>query len=169
MISSTKDATTGIESAISQLKQLYGAATDDALAKRLGSTKSAVANWRRRGAIPAAVQQQVAKEYGPFAPGTFLEESIEHIRLFDLPRGLALYVYDRERDNFRAAHPSAERYSWWGFIVGDVERILRRYIREHLAGADEAELMKRCLHDIERRSIPDLEKLLAQLRAEVDE
>ena len=76
MITSTRAATIGIESAINQLKQLYGAATDQALAKQLGSTKSAVANWRRRGAIPAAVQQQVAKEYGPFAPARTLRNQL---------------------------------------------------------------------------------------------
>ena len=160
---------TNVEIAIKQLKQLYGVATDQALAERLGSTKSAVANWRRRGAIPASVQQQVAKEYGPFAPGTFSEEPLEHVRYFDVPRGLSLYVYDRERANFKSEADAVGRYAWWGFIVGDIERVLRRHIRERLGGVDVDELTRRCLSDIDRRAIPDLESLLAQLRAEVDE
>jgi len=156
---------------IDQIKSLYGAATDQALAERLGSTKSAIANWRRRGAIPASVQQQVAKEYGPFADGTFQEESLGHIRYYDAPRGLALYVYDRERETMKLGSKNPHRtYGWRGYVFGDIERVLRFHIRDRLADVEIGDpLMERCISDIDRRVIPELEKLLAQVRSEVDQ
>lgn len=49
-------------------------------------------------------------------------------------------------------------------------RVLRFHIRDRLADVEIGDpLMQRCISDIDRRVIPELEKLLAQVRSEVDQ
>lgn len=156
-----------VEKLIAQLKALYAVRTDEALAARLGSTKSAIAKWRSRGSLPAVVHQRVAKEYGPFYGDTFIEDSELHTRAFDIPRGLALYVYDRERAALSAFPTTADALLAWGFYIGDIERILRGHIASSLTDvANGRPLIERCVTQIDGRMIPELEKMVAQAKAD---
>lgn len=57
---------------IQNLKSHFGVETDDELARKIGTSKSTIASWRRRGTIPEAV-------YGHY----FQREGIDYFRIID--------------------------------------------------------------------------------------
>lgn len=151
---------------IDRMKVLYGVKEDQELAEKLGASKSAVANWRRRNAIPASVKEKVARQFGAVSVLGFFGEAWQGVRYLDNVHAVALHIYEDLRD--RIMFDSSERlwrFRWWGCTFEEIEAGLRDHIRKELAEVETGEpLISRCIADYEAGKIEAIETLFGRGR-----
>lgn len=116
---------------IERMKSAFGVVTDEALAAKLDLSKQAVANWRRRGRVPDAIQVQLVNIFGPDMAADKVNEMLADAREDDIAYAAAMYAYERANKNHTAPLSLKERLHQ-GLTFRSVEDAIRDYLRENV-------------------------------------
>jgi len=148
---------------LDHLKTMLRVDEDQELARALGTTKGAVAQWRRRDAIPAGVQNTIAKQFGADPVWFLLEDMVYRHRWEDDAYAATLYILDAEgMPQWPSEVPITDRDLANLVLRGQVFRavlsVVRGYVREYLRGVGSREVLPRLLAAYREGQLTGLEE-----------
>lgn len=113
---------------IERVKAAFGVVTDEDLAFRLGLSKQAIANWRKRDKIPMNIQLQIAQIFGDDLSFSEKASKLGKFREDEIVYAAAIYAFER---NFKilGREPTLRERLSFGFFFDDVEKEIRTYLK----------------------------------------
>lgn len=113
---------------IERLKAHIGATTDDELAKSLGYSKQAIANWRRRGKVPIDAELKISQQFGAQLARTPELRNIATIKEDEIVYGAALLAMAEMGPDVEQL-PSPQRELTKGRVFRELEGFLRQRLQ----------------------------------------
>jgi transcriptional regulator with XRE-family HTH domain len=128
---------------VQRLKSHFAVRTDEELAAELGISKQAIANWRRRGAVPLKVQQDFHDRYGIRYQAFDLEmDEAEG----DIVYAVSLYAYEKLRSRYPdELAPGQQRLLSRAFIR--IKEVVRDRVKRNLPAFSHPEVLIRLLNE----------------------
>jgi hypothetical protein len=128
---------------IERLKAALLIETDEELASRIGYSKQAIANWRRRGAVPNKARTKIAQLAGP----EFAADEWEQLRHVQREKAILYACLPRIFARLTSTYPqplAAHDFAKLGMQFNDLEEGLLSHIRDEAShGASEVEIIQR--------------------------
>ena len=109
---------------IERMKAALRVKTDEELGKRLGYSKQAIANWRRRGRVPAETERELVDAFGV---GFAVDQWLKHYssrREDETVYASTLYAFERFIRSLEVA-PTIELRRSLGYIFPEIEFAIR--------------------------------------------
>ncbi len=148
---------------IQNLKHLTGTRSDEELGKKLGFSKQAIANWRRRGEIPASTERKLVDAFGPEFASNSASTRVASIREDEVCNATALYVYERLLRRHPEGLTLPLRRSI-GYLFPSIVAAIRSALRkEGFEGEDSLSMIEMLMGIIDWELIPEVQKLLKKL------
>jgi len=114
---------------IEKAKAALGVRTDEQLAGKLGLSKQAIANWRRRGEIPSAIELRFVDAFGSDFAVSDAVKRLATTRENEVVYAGALYVFEKYLRALPAA-PSASEWRALGYLFPEIEQALRQRVKQ---------------------------------------
>lgn len=80
---------------IERMKDALNVRTDEELGGKLGYSKQAIANWRRRDVIPKEISSRMADAFGAQLATEDSQRFVLEVRESEVIHAIALFVYER--------------------------------------------------------------------------
>jgi hypothetical protein len=148
-------------SPVDALKRLYAVQLDQDLAAILGSSKAAVAKWRRRGELPAWVAAKASADF-PTSAHTFAAEGVSLAEVF----AVALAIFDQTPPPVLFPEKPADNPMNMGLrgrVFADAVEVISRHANKVLSAIpdmDHVALIERCFADFRAGRIEGLTEAL---------
>lgn len=147
------------------LKRLYGVEQDQQLARILGATKSAVANWRRRGDVPAWVAARYLADFPAERQLVMAEdEGMKRwaLEASDVYAVVAEIIERRPLPRWPSSDPESTvlNAAFRGKVFADLVDAVSRHIALKVQDSTSVEVIARCLADFESGAIEGVERTL---------
>ena len=145
---------------IERMKDALKVRTDEELARSLGYSKQAVANWRRRNTIPFSVSSKMADAFGPSFAATGAHRSLVEIRDSEVVHAVALFAYEQYLADIGRIPTTRERQGF-GYLFPQLVRALQREMTSTgFEGENSRSMIETLILMVERRAIPEVEAIL---------
>ena len=151
---------------IERLKAALGVTTDEEAASKLGISKQAIANWRRRGNVPLEVEIRLVNSFGPDFARSEIAKDVSVLRENEVVYAATLHVYFKIAERPRGK-PTFEELRSLGYVFKEIEESIRRKVREiSFENENSATLLEIMIALIDAGKIPAVSDLLTHFGAE---
>ncbi|WP_421590933.1 helix-turn-helix domain-containing protein [Shinella sp. M27] len=113
---------------IERVKAALGITTDDELSAKLGKSKQAIANWRKREKVPVEAEIELANMLGPNFAHDDLTREFVFSRENRIVYAATMYCFSHFEQSLERELTLEERLSL-GREFQEVESLIRKYVR----------------------------------------
>ena len=151
---------------IERLKAALGVTTDEEAASKLGISKQAIANWRRRGSVPLEVEIRLVNSFGPDFARSEIARDVSVLRENEVVYATTLHVYFKIAER-PGGKPTFEELRSLGYIFKEIEGSIRSIVREvSFENENSVTLLEIMIALVDAGKIPAVSDLLAHFGAE---
>lgn len=153
---------------IERMKVALGVRTDEELSGKLGCSKQAVANWRKRNSIPVDVSGKMSDAFGPSFATDENQLYLLELRESEVVHAVALFAYERCLKDLGRDQTLHDRRSF-GYIFPSLIVAVRTALRgvgfEQENSLSMIELLTLL---VARRALPEVEEVLVRAPTKAD-
>lgn len=147
---------------IERMKDALKVRTDEELGAKLGYSKQAIANWRRRDTIPRDVSDRFADAFGPQFATAESQRFILEMRENEAVHAAALFAYERWLNDLGRSPTPYDRRAM-GLIFPRLVTAIRAEVREiGFEGENSLSMIEMLTVLIGRRGLKEVEAVLSK-------
>lgn len=145
---------------IERMKDALKVRTDEELGGKLGYSKQAIANWRRRDTIPREISDRMAGAFGPHFATEDSQRFILEMRESEVVHAVALFAYERCLNEIGRAPTTHDRRTL-GYLFPSLVYSVRNELRNiGFEGENALSMIDILTALVERKGLKDVEEVL---------
>ena len=154
---------------IERMKVALSVRTDDELSRKLGYSKQAVANWRKRDTIPVEVSEKMSDAFGPDFALNENQKYLLEMRESEVVYAVALFAYERCLNDLGRNQTTHDRRSF-GYLFPSLIQAVRTALRsvgfEQETSLSMIEVLTLL---VARKALPEVEEVLVRAPMKADD
>ena len=145
---------------IERMKSALNVVTDEELGKKLGYSKQAIANWRRRDTVPKEISYRMADAFGPqFAVEDAHRDRLE-LREREVVHAVALYAYERALRDLGRPPSLHDRRDFGSVFPMLVSAVRKEVLSVGFEGEDALTMIELLTVLVDRKALKTVEAVL---------
>lgn len=154
---------------IERMKVALGVRTDEELSRKLGYSKQAVANWRKRDTIPTDISEKMSDAFGPEFAANEDQKHLLEMRESEVVHAVALFAYERCLKDIGRDQTPHDRRSF-GYLFPSLIRAVRTALRNvGFEQENSLSMIELLTALVARKALPEVEEILVRAPTKADD